>query len=343
MIREPPLEVFIINDAQFYQAVRVTKRTFRLIHDLIEHDRVFTNRSHCRQRAVSLQLAVALEWFGSYGNASSVGRIARTYNIGSGTVTSYVKRVKKALLRHYRRFVSWPSAHRRAVSSAYHRVRYGLPGAVGFVDGTHVILSQKPHVDGSLHYNRKSRYSINVQIVCDEDKRILMAYTGWPGSCHDSTVIAKTPIITSPEQYFTGDEYLVGDTGYALTTRLIVPYKQPAANSPENTTFNEIISSARVVNENCIGLIKNRWMSLKGVRTQIKAASDFKAVNDHVLTCVLLHNMAMVLEDTWYDDSNSDDEDDDEPQTIRSELVAAAQPRAGHIRREQVKAVMLRR
>ncbi|GLE05153.1 hypothetical protein PINS_up014141 [Pythium insidiosum] len=124
--------------------------------------------------------------------------------------------------------------------------------------------------------------------------------------------------------------------------RIIVPYKQPAASKPENTSFNETLSSARVVNENCIGLLKNRWMSLKGVRTQIKVASDFKVVNNQVLTCVLLHNMALVAEDTWFDEVNWDDEDEDELEDTTGEAQQAVHPRAGYGRREQIKAAMLR-
>ena len=54
------------------------------------------------------------------------------------------------------------------------------------IDGTHIIFDQKPVTDGGLHFNRKSRYSFNVQVVCDEDKRIIFVYVGWPGSCADS-------------------------------------------------------------------------------------------------------------------------------------------------------------
>ncbi|OWZ21676.1 hypothetical protein PHMEG_0003736 [Phytophthora megakarya] len=50
----------------------------------------------------------------------------------------------------------------------------------------------------------------------------------------------------------------------------------------DNAAFNTIVSSARVVNENCIGTLKNRRSSLYGVRTQIKKKEDFGEVDSHI-------------------------------------------------------------
>ncbi|KAJ0398703.1 hypothetical protein ATCC90586_003194 [Pythium insidiosum] len=332
-------QVLQMKDNEFYQSVRMCKPTFCFIATLIRDDRVFHNKSNRAQRDPTLQLAVALEWYGHYGNANAVGKIAQAYCIGAGTVTLYVRRVQKALLRHYQRFVRWPSRARRLESSAYHRERYGLEGCVGFVDGTHVIFAQKPHIDGGLHYNRKSRYSLNVQVVCDEDKRILMAFTGWPGSCNDSTVFARMPLATEPGHYFDGDQYLIGDTGYALSSRLIVPFKRPASERPGNTRFNEVISSSRVVNENSIGLLKNRWMSLKGVRTQIKKKEDFRTVNNQVLTCVMLHNIGLILKDLWGDEVR--DDTDNELMALTAEDNEDGN--CGVTKREQLKIAVLGR
>ncbi|OWZ15456.1 hypothetical protein PHMEG_00010886 [Phytophthora megakarya] len=95
----------------------------------------------------------------------------------------------------------------------------------------------------------------------------------------------------------------------------------PRAAQPDNACFNTIISSARVVNENCIGTLKNRWSSLYGVRTQIKAKRDFESVNNYILLCVLLHNIALQIADPWTEEDRddfsategeSDDEDEDD-------------------------------
>ncbi|GMF55264.1 unnamed protein product [Phytophthora fragariaefolia] len=176
------------------------------------------------QRDVAIQLAVTLEWYGAYGNGNAVAHFV------------------------------WQQ--KLIESSAYHEERFGLVKCVvSFVDGTHVILDHKPHINGALHYNRKCRNSFNVPIVCNEGKVIVHAFTGWPGSCCDSTVFSKTPLAQHPEQFFSGDQYRIGDTSYTLSTRLITPYKLQAASKAENAFYKEVILSAHVLNENWIDLI----------------------------------------------------------------------------------------
>ncbi|KAE8893648.1 hypothetical protein PF010_g1717 [Phytophthora fragariae] len=185
-------------------------------------------------------------------------------------------------------------------------MRFGLvEGEVSFVDRTHVILDQKPHINGALHYNRKCRYSFNVQIVCNEDKVILHAFTGWPGSCCDSTVFSKTPLAQHPERFFSGDQYLIG-----VTPRLITPYKLPAALKAETAFYNE------------------------GIRTQINRKKDFRHVNNHILACVMLHNLGIALFDEW-DDAALDDEDDDD-------INSGSGGKTAKEKRERIKVVLLR-
>ncbi|ETM48619.1 hypothetical protein L914_06852 [Phytophthora nicotianae] len=145
------------------------------------------------------------------------------------------------------------------------------------------------------------------------------------------TVPTYTPIAKHPERYFSGDEYLIGDTGYALSIRLITPYKLPEAAKDKNAFYNKTISSARVINENCIGLLKNRWMSLKEIRTQIKKKADFCHVNNHIIACVLFHNLGLALADEW-DEDTADEEDDDEPRGT-AEVGTSAQQKRERIKR----------
>ncbi|ETN11176.1 hypothetical protein PPTG_10128 [Phytophthora nicotianae INRA-310] len=299
--------LYNLRDDEFRKFIRVSKITFNVLVEMIHQDIVFKakgDKAKKQQRDVALQLAITLEWYGAYGNGNSVAHLVRDYAVGMGTVPTYVRRVQKALLRHYTTCVSWPSQQQRALSAAFHEERFGLTeGVVGFVDGTHVNFSQKPHIQGSLHYSQKCQHSLNVQ----------------------------TPIAKHPERYFSGDEYLIGDTGYALSIRLITPYKLPAAAKDEHAFYNETISSARVINETCIGLLKNRWMSLKEIRTQIKKKADFRHVNNHILACVLLHNLGLALADEW-DEDTADEEDDDEPRGT-AEVGTAAQQKRERIKR----------
>jgi hypothetical protein len=169
------------------------------------------------------------------------------------------------------------------------------------VDGTPVVLSQKPAVDGEVFFNRKGSYAFNIQLIVDDKKAIRFYQIGWPGSVADTTIFDKSSIVLYHDKFFSEDEYILADSGYALKSFVIVPYKQPAASLPHNRIFNELFSSCRCGIEHANGIWKNRWASLKGIRTQIRTKADFKVINTHILVCIILHNILISFNDEWDD------------------------------------------
>ena len=105
---------------------------------------------------------------GSEGNAISVGASSRIGGVSFGTIVNFTNRVLTAVYDITRNIICWPNAQeRKLISSRFHKT-FGLKGAVGAVDGTHIILSQRRHIDGEVYWTRKQRYYINVQIICDD-------------------------------------------------------------------------------------------------------------------------------------------------------------------------------
>ena len=82
-----------------------------------------------------------------------------------------------------------------------------------------------------------------------------------------------------------------------------------------------------------MGILKSRWSSLRGIRTQIKVPEDLAHVNQMCTGVFILHNMLASLNDGWAIDDDTD-------------LIAAnaelANIRAdGHNLRESVKRYLL--
>ena len=71
---------------------------------------------------------------------------------------------------------------------------FGLPNIIGAIDGSHIEIKQ-PNSDffPISFINRKSYYSINVQIICDTKGKIINLIPTWPGSVHDSRVTSNLP------------------------------------------------------------------------------------------------------------------------------------------------------
>ena len=82
------------------------------------------------------------------------------------------------------------------------------------------------------------------------------------------------------------------------------------ASIHENTVFNELFSSARIVIEHVNGLLKGRFCSLRGLRIQVKTANDFRRINEWICVCLVLHNILLRLRDSWNEENHEDDADE---------------------------------
>ncbi len=125
---------------EFKQAVRVSKKTFQCILSKIENHEVFHNDSPFPQADIQFQLAVCLERFGCFGNGISCGRLARAYGLKRGTVSLYTSRVVEAILALKNKHLSWHNSLERQKTSPRFAEKFGMPGCVGVVDGTHIII-----------------------------------------------------------------------------------------------------------------------------------------------------------------------------------------------------------
>lgn len=188
---------------------------------------------------------------------------------------------------------------------------HGFPDCLGFLDGTGIILDLKPARNHQDYYNRKSRYSINAQILCDLDHRIRFAFVGYPGSVHDSACIGYSPLINHVNQYFDPPEYVLTDSAYSLTETFIPSFKRPLAEREPYKSFNAVHSGARVHVERCIGELKGRFQSLRGMRIQISDDSDHERVIRWFTACYILHNMLLGV-DEWEEEDDGEENEDEE-------------------------------
>jgi len=187
--------------------------------------------------------------------------------------------------------------------------KYVLGGAVLSMDGgMAVVLSQKPGIDGEVYWTRKCHYALNLQLFCDDTLRIRHYIVGWPGSVFDNYIFERSNVFKNPRKYLSLGEFILADAGYALSEFVLTPYRLPTAALPHNKMFNEVQSSARVIIEHLNGVLKARFQSLKGIRTQIKNKKELKMVCNHVVVCLILHNMMLDFKDEWEDEVVEEEE-----------------------------------
>jgi hypothetical protein len=83
-----------------------------------------------------------------------------------------------------------------------------------------------------------------------------------------------------------------------------------------------MVLKARVRAEHCIGLLKNRFQSLRNIRTVIYCLNDMLCIIEQVWVCTVLHNMLIgsTFPQEWIepnaedlnDNVNVDNDDDDD-------------------------------
>ncbi|KAJ8915416.1 hypothetical protein NQ315_008306, partial [Exocentrus adspersus] len=170
----------------------------------------------------------------------------------------------------------------------FHR-KYGMPGIIGCLDCTHIAIVP-PNSNDPAH-PEKSYHSINVQLVCDENMKILHVNARFPGSIHDSHIWSNSniePILRNIYRRGNAGYYLLGDSGYPLRAWLLTPLAQP--QTEEELAYNDTHRRARSTIERCNGLLKMRFRCLLKHRTLHYSPSKASKI---INACIVLHNMCV--------------------------------------------------
>ena len=105
------------------------------------------------------------------------------------------------------------------------------------------------------------------------------------------------------DQMFSGAQYLLADSGFAPKSTVMPCFKKPAHSqlTDDQRRFNLQLSKLRIRNEHCIGMLKGRFQSLKGLRLRLRHGHDGVRIVAWIQACAILHNLLLT--------SNKDDED----------------------------------
>ncbi|KAJ7606362.1 hypothetical protein DFH06DRAFT_925653, partial [Mycena polygramma] len=151
---------------RFRRNLRVSPETFDELVLRIEDHPVFSNNSRNPQTPTFIQLAIALYRFGHDGNAASVDSIAQWAGVSVGLVVKCTRRVIVAFLAIHDTVIRWPTEAEKEEAKDWVEEASCEDWRGGFcmVDGTLVPLFEKPGHHGEVYFDRKSNYSLNVQV-----------------------------------------------------------------------------------------------------------------------------------------------------------------------------------
>ncbi|KAK4874373.1 hypothetical protein RN001_013733 [Aquatica leii] len=170
-------------------------------------------------------------------------------------------------------------------------MKYRFPGAVGCIDCTHISVVA-PQENEHLYVNRKGYHSLNVQLICDTNLKILNCNARFPGATHDAYIWRQSPISNFMENMYRRNPgnvfFLMGDSGYPTRPWLLTPLGNP--QNAGDQRYNEQFCSIRSTIERCNGVLKSRFRCLIRHRTlHYDPVMAGKIIN----ACCVLHNFCI--------------------------------------------------
>lgn len=143
----------------FRQSFRLSKEAFLYV---LEEIKPFVQSSSI---PATHQLAATLRFLAEGAYQRSVGK---DFHVGlaRSTVCKVLKTTLEVLeTKLCRKWIQMlTTEEEKRTCKVFFMEKYGIPGIIGCIDGTHVKIV-RPHRDDNLYYNRKGHYSINCLVV----------------------------------------------------------------------------------------------------------------------------------------------------------------------------------
>ncbi|KAE8231638.1 hypothetical protein CF326_g3347 [Tilletia indica] len=133
-----------LDDLRFRAWVRMDRRTFAFVHDLIVKHSIFGSSAKSPQAPVADQLAIALHKFGTNGTGSAIRLAAGHWGQSEGHIINCTRRVAIAITDILKDWIKWPGVEERVKESRNAMERSGIKGVIGKVDATDIVLNERP-------------------------------------------------------------------------------------------------------------------------------------------------------------------------------------------------------
>lgn len=277
---------FEIDEVRFVELFRLTKDMAQYIFNAIIPDLIHGNNP--------VAVSPHTKFFGAmhfYATGSYQRMVGRSYNISVAqqTMSKILHEVTSVIIQRFGgRWIQFPVTlnEKNRIKATFMQMR-NFPGVIGVIDCSHIEII-RPKEEEHAYLNRKGYHSINVQIVCDAELRILNINAQHAGATHDAHIWRNSRLRNVLNEFYNnGDRHswLLGDSGYPLEPFLLTPVENAIPGTPEYR-YTQSHMQARNCIERCIGVLKAEFLCL----SKILRYSPQK-VGNIINVCAILHNI----------------------------------------------------
>ena len=317
-----------LGDVYFRRAYRMNYDTFNRLVSMLSPNIIAssgkkqgsTNYIHNGAISPEVCVACALHWFAG----GSVYDIMTTFGISHTDANDSCWFVVDAINRHPNFTIMYPEDHNTqySIAEGFCQVSSADIGCcAGAIDGV-LIWIHKPSVQdcimsgcspGKFVCNRKKKFGLNCQAVCDARGRILDLSIVYPGSTSDCLLFEGMSLFHKLEEGLLAPGLcLFGDNAYINTPYLATPYAGISGGTKD--AYNYYHSQLRILIECTFGMFTHRWAIL---RSAIPMNVSVRKTIALVVALAKLHNFCIVdvndtiilpgtASDEWQNKVNSD-------------------------------------
>ncbi|XP_025161498.1 putative nuclease HARBI1 [Harpegnathos saltator] len=267
-------------------------------------------------------------WFIGHESAS-YRDVADRFGVTLSALHKIITRVTDFIISMAPDIIRYPTIIEKEETAAFYYEKKGFPGVIGAIDGSHIRID-KPIEDPESYINRKQCFSLHIQGTVNHHMKFMDVFIGYPGSVHDARVFKNSPICNDLHE-LCGNNYLLGNSAYPCLKQLIVPYRDNGHLTRAQRTFNQKLSSCRVIIENAFGCLKQRFRQLYHFKLR-----DIPQMTCVIHACCVLHNIANANDLEIFEAPIDDEQPDIEAQRLHTEIdIAPREIETGvHIRDE---------